>query len=591
MAYDVRVERLRWLLLAATGGGIVACAGKSIDEGSDDGRGGETSAGGLAGKSGAGSPGRAGTNSGGSKAGSGGVPLPGTGGSVTPGAGGTTGRAGASGGGSAGEGGESAGGSGGYGGQPPPVRSCDPVGSYGPGTTRCEGDFVHREALAMCPLPQRTGAEGGAPSDGGTGGAEHGGAANTGGDDCQSDLDCTAKPNGYCLQGEEYQNGGYKYCFYACELDSDCESGEVCACSVESLGRCVAADCKTDAECGDGLLCISPLDVNGCDGAIPTGFHCQSSADECAGHDECDDGYGCEYLEGKFQCQGLLICGRPFLVDGQPRVASVGAGSSWNEGVAGFVASEPLSNESARRIARHWLDNALMEHASIAAFARFSLELLALAAPASLVEESTRAMADEIRHAKLCFSLARRYDAEDVAPGPLDMTGALGTVELLDVVERAILEGCIGETTAALEAGWAADAATDPVVREVLQAIAEDEARHAALAFRFVAWAAQRDERVGALIERHARAASGEGTRGNAGDASVRERAELARHGVLDGATREAARRTALREVVGPALFELMKKDERFERDAKPRAMQHECIMHASCNLNASYEQ
>ncbi len=50
-------------------------------------------------------------------------------------------------------------------------------------------------------------------------------------------------------------------------------------------------------------------------------------------------------------------------------------------------------------------------------------------------------------------------------------------------------EGCIGETVAALAAAEARDVAEDPAVRAALAAIADDEAEHAAMAWRLVAWA------------------------------------------------------------------------------------------------------
>ena len=49
----------------------------------------------------------------------------------------------------------------------------------------------------------------------------------------------------------------------------------------------------------------------------------------------------------------------------------------------------------------------------------------------------------------------------------------------------------MGETVAALEARHAAEASPFPEVRRVLQLIARDEEKHAALAWRFVRWALQ----------------------------------------------------------------------------------------------------
>jgi hypothetical protein len=134
-----------------------------------------------------------------------------------------------------------------------------------------------------------------------------------------------------------------------------------------------------------------------------------------------------------------------------------------------------------------------MEHASIAAFARFSLQLLSLGAPAELVEACTQALADETVHTKLCFGIASAYAGRSIGPGPLDVSGSLGVTSLTDVVDLVIAEGCFGETSAALEALEAAEEAPDPVIAAAYAQIARDEQRHAELAFRFVRWALARD--------------------------------------------------------------------------------------------------
>jgi hypothetical protein len=144
-----------------------------------------------------------------------------------------------------------------------------------------------------------------------------------------------------------------------------------------------------------------------------------------------------------------------------------------------------------------------MEHASIAAFARFSLQLLALGAPAMLVEACTQALADESAHTQLCFGLASAYAGRPLGPGPLDVQGSLAATELTEVVDLVIAEGCFGETSAALEALEAVESAQDPVIRAAYAQIASDEQRHAELAFRFVAWALEQDDAVvRARIER-----------------------------------------------------------------------------------------
>jgi hypothetical protein len=230
---------------------------------------------------------------------------------------------------------------------------------------------------------------------------------------------------------------------------------------------------------------------------------------------------------------------------------------SWLDARLATPSDPPDLSENERQlVAEHFVNAALLEHASIAAFARFALQLLALGAPASLVEEATRAMADETRHAQMCFSLAARYGATATTPGPLAMDGALAETTLLDVVELVVVEGCIGETVAALEASWAADEAADPELRRALESIADDEMRHAALAFRFVAWAAERDARVSTLFERCVAGAHRDSTgRPETGTAPSDRSLRLVRHGVLDEAVRREARRRALDDVVTGVLF------------------------------------
>src|SRR5258708_9885769 len=130
-----------------------------------------------------------------------------------------------------------------------------------------------------------------------------------------------------------------------------------------------------------------------------------------------------------------------------------------------------------------------MEHASIAAFARFALQLLAVGAPPDLVMAAQRAMADETKHAQLAFALAAAYGDRDLGPRSLAIDACLDETDLPALVATVFAEGCIGETVAAVEAREALEHARDPAVVAVLKIIAEDETRHAELAWRTTAWA------------------------------------------------------------------------------------------------------
>jgi len=129
-----------------------------------------------------------------------------------------------------------------------------------------------------------------------------------------------------------------------------------------------------------------------------------------------------------------------------------------------------------------------MEHASIASFGQFALQLLALGAPAELVEQAHVAALDEIEHARICFALASAYGGERYGPGPLDATTFGVATELEAIVCANVEEGCVGETLSALEAKEAGRLATDPTVTAALEAIAFDEQAHAQLGWSVWGW-------------------------------------------------------------------------------------------------------
>lgn len=181
--------------------------------------------------------------------------------------------------------------------------------------------------------------------------------------------------------------------------------------------------------------------------------------------------------------------GRPFSVGHEVRRARVAASRQW--GSAAPQATE-LSAELRQRIANDWAQSGCDEHASVAAFARFILELLAMGAPIEMVSDATRAQADEIHHARMCFEIAARVGGEAYGPGPLDTRGALVDLDPRRVLLDAVREGCIGETIAAAQAATARDQAKDPDIKAVLDRIAADESRHAALSWQFVRWMLER---------------------------------------------------------------------------------------------------
>lgn len=183
--------------------------------------------------------------------------------------------------------------------------------------------------------------------------------------------------------------------------------------------------------------------------------------------------------------------GRPLVHDGRIVVAATASGDAWIDDVSPEV--NPLDDVTRRALASQWLDDALAEHASIAAFTRVAAQLLALGAPPELLEGAHRAALDEVRHARLCFTLASMYGGAWKAPGAIDI-GAVreARCDLAAVAREALVEGCLGEGTAAALARRAAARCEDPEVQRCLATVAEDEGRHEALAWSVLAWCLDR---------------------------------------------------------------------------------------------------
>ncbi|MCP4806391.1 MAG: hypothetical protein GY913_22325 [Proteobacteria bacterium] len=127
-----------------------------------------------------------------------------------------------------------------------------------------------------------------------------------------------------------------------------------------------------------------------------------------------------------------------------------------------------------------WARAARAEHAAVASFNRLALELMALGAPLQLIREVQQAALDEVEHASMCAGLA----GIELGPFPIAEVRMRSRVEL---ARDSVREGCLVETCGAWLADEAARVATGRE-RAVLTRIAGDEARHAALSWKIVAW-------------------------------------------------------------------------------------------------------
>ncbi len=193
------------------------------------------------------------------------------------------------------------------------------------------------------------------------------------------------------------------------------------------------------------------------------------------------------------QCDAPRGFGRPLVVGGESVRAVLAPGAGWSRAARGARPEGARPAHDAERAAA-WRERGLLEHAAVASFTRFTLELLALGAPASLVRAAQRAGLEETAHAELCFALATAYDGREIGPGPLELAGgALDIPSRHELARRLVHEGCVEETLGVVELLELASHEADVAARRALERLARDEIRHAALGFAALGWLASND--------------------------------------------------------------------------------------------------
>lgn len=303
---------------------------------------------------------------------------------------------------------------------------------------------------------------------------------------CMSDADCVEYPHGKCIHRPGFDGidlGGPSACVceYSCASDDDCAMGEFCMPAEVHGGHatCQPASCTQNSDCGECGECAVGAWHDGC--SWNYSLACRHATDECRTGADCEEGDRCFPVEpDQWICVGTgCVLGRPLRIDRVARTAPLQRRSDW---------TEPANVAIDKRLAARWASNAALEHASVASFARFGLQLLALGAPPGLLRATSQAAVDEVEHARLAYGLASAYGGVPVGPGRLDLRGPDMSTNWRDVVRDLIEEACVGETLSVAQALEDAQHAETPKVRAVLERIAADELRHAQLAWRALAW-------------------------------------------------------------------------------------------------------
>lgn len=245
--------------------------------------------------------------------------------------------------------------------------------------------------------------------------------------------------------------------------------------------------------------------------------------------------------------QSTACCYTVMVVDSDPNMVCM-VGRPYFEGDKALRAplclpARALLTASSSRAAA-WAAAGAEEHASVAAFSRLALELMAHGAPTSLLRDVHQAALDEVGHAEICWSMARRFGSTVTGAGPFPFTAPVAVdATLAAVAASAAREGCLAETLGAHLVLAAAELAVEPEVKAALSTLAVEEAQHAVLSFRIVAWALRAG---GAEVEAAVRAAF-------AAPWPRPDLAELALRANVDVALLEKARDEGVRDVLEPA--------------------------------------
>ncbi len=322
-----------------------------------------------------------------------------------------------------------------------------------------------------------------------------------------------------------------------------------------SSAAALQGGCIGQSSCPEGedipwqTTCYAKSDLAGAAGAggaadndeCPTTTEIQQTELQAATVDSVtDNGDTCCYRYF-YPCEG-----RPLLHEDQVVLAPSTRRRDWCDEIP---AAALLDLDTRRALADAWARDAAFEHASIASFSRFILDLLALGAPHDLVSEAQRALADEVRHARLCYELASRYAGEAIGPGRLAVP-PFAPRSLREAALEAAREGCVAETIAAFTVSERLARARDREVVRTLRRIVADEQRHAELAWRFVRWALEQDRSLGREIAEIFRRAELE----LSGVPVPRSGAsnQLAAHGQLSESERRLLAYAAMSELVAP---------------------------------------
>ena len=221
----------------------------------------------------------------------------------------------------------------------------------------------------------------------------------------------------------------------------------------------------------------------------------------------------------EWKAETLIYC-EPLAVEGRPLPQGQVTNMKWEsceDQDEVHAPSYTLQHHYSHKLlqASTWMARGAAEHASVASVALNALELMSVGAPLHLLSAVSKAMSEEVVHAKEAWQVAAllsgKLGKERVAPGTLDLKDVYTDIAIGNpqrntsaIVYDTWTGGVIGETGAAVRAAqWLVelreiksrlrpedeDVVAINAAAAAIERVAVEEAGHAGLAWKVIRWA------------------------------------------------------------------------------------------------------
>jgi hypothetical protein len=163
-----------------------------------------------------------------------------------------------------------------------------------------------------------------------------------------------------------------------------------------------------------------------------------------------------------------------------------------------------LGDRGRALVGASWRERMRQEHLAVGAFALLARELAEVGSSSIVLSLVTRAASDEVRHAEICRRFAVALLGEREVPArfrglpkvPMHEDATRAERVLYHVVEMC----CLSETLTGVYFTEMIARSTDPVAREVVESLLEDEVDHGRVGWAYLAERA-RERRLGGLAK------------------------------------------------------------------------------------------